>query len=262
LTDISISVVIPTIGRSSIFDAIESVALQTYPVLEIIIIEDNCDTGNFDSSLKFPIYRYKSTKTGVSNARNIGISKAEGEFIALLDDDDVWIDTKLEKQVKVLLEQKHDRSNFIISSQVIKFTSKNSRISPKTSFKGKNIINELYKLNWKKSKFAFYTPTLLFSKDLAVKLMFNESLIIREDIEFLMRAEKIGAKFIQLNEALCVISYDPIRSWQRETVGSYLKWIRVLSAHSIKIAVSFALGIGIRTLLLKLLSKLSSVLSR
>lgn len=80
-----VSVVIPTIqGREEVLDrAVKSVKEQTYEPIEILVVPE----GN-----------------SACEARNIGVERAKGEFIAFLDDDDIWKPTKIEKQIQVMEE--------------------------------------------------------------------------------------------------------------------------------------------------------------
>lgn len=100
-----VSCVIPTIDRPSLLcRALDSVYDQTYSNIEIIVVvspphdptRDMLKTyENHNESLK-PIY---TDKTGISVARNIGIREATGDYVALLDDDDVWTTKKIQMQV-------------------------------------------------------------------------------------------------------------------------------------------------------------------
>ncbi len=90
-------------------EAIDSVYGQTYKDWEIIFW-DNASTDNsaeiaksYDDKI---IYFKGETTVQLGHARNLAIEKARGEYIAFLDCDDMWLPSKLEKQVKVLDEQK------------------------------------------------------------------------------------------------------------------------------------------------------------
>ena len=88
----NISVVIPTLNNRSQFlnEALNSIKNQTYKPLEIIIVNNgNSDLELNDFSLNIKKFRIKYN-SGVSKARNFGASNAKGEFIAFLDDDDLW----------------------------------------------------------------------------------------------------------------------------------------------------------------------------
>ena len=88
--------------------AIQSVEAQTYPILEILLIDDN-DTqagAPFTKAVRegiagHPLVRYLSYggNHGVSYARNYGISQTRGDVIGFLDDDDVWLPEKTEKLI-------------------------------------------------------------------------------------------------------------------------------------------------------------------
>ncbi len=97
-----VSVIIPTYNRAWIVaEAIDSVLEQDYDNFELIVIDD----GSTDTTPRL-LAAYESRITvitqvnkGVSAARNAGIRNAGGEFIALLDSDDLWEQNKLSSQV-------------------------------------------------------------------------------------------------------------------------------------------------------------------
>jgi glycosyltransferase involved in cell wall biosynthesis len=100
-----ISVIIPSFNRSkTIRRAINSILEQTYYPHEIIIIDDGSTDGT--QSLirdEYPSVKYYyQLNKGVSNARNKGILKSTGDWIAFLDSDDEWFPNKLEEQKKSL----------------------------------------------------------------------------------------------------------------------------------------------------------------
>jgi len=101
----SVSVIIPTFNRRALLErAVDSVVAQTRPADEIIIIDDGSTDGTAALvEKKYPGIIYLSqTNRGVSHARNQGIRKANGTWLAFLDSDDVWLPEKLEKQLSAL----------------------------------------------------------------------------------------------------------------------------------------------------------------
>jgi glycosyltransferase involved in cell wall biosynthesis len=105
--DLSISVVIPTFRRDALLRrAIDSVLNQTDPADELIVVDD----GSLDGTIERLRQRYGDAihcerladNRGVSAARNHGIARARGAWIALLDADDAWLPEKLERQRRAL----------------------------------------------------------------------------------------------------------------------------------------------------------------
>lgn len=104
-----VSVIMPVYNAEKYLgEAVTSVLNQTYRNLELIIIDD-CSK---DKSLKIA-HSYAQndarvrviigeTNQGVARVRNRGIQEARGEYIALLDSDDVWREDKLERQVRLI----------------------------------------------------------------------------------------------------------------------------------------------------------------
>ncbi|MCK8083867.1 glycosyltransferase family A protein [Vibrio sp. 1CM24A] len=102
-----ISVVIPTHNRSIMLDrAINSVLTQTYENLEVIVVDDAStdDTENLVSSYQDSRVSYIKIKNskGANFARNTGVRSSNGEYVAFLDDDDIWFPNKLFLQVEML----------------------------------------------------------------------------------------------------------------------------------------------------------------
>jgi glycosyltransferase involved in cell wall biosynthesis len=86
--------------------AIESVLEQSYTNLELIVIDDGSSDGTRERIQKYSdderFHYYSQENKGQSAARNFGISKSQGEYIALLDSDNYWLRDKLEKQIEFL----------------------------------------------------------------------------------------------------------------------------------------------------------------
>jgi glycosyltransferase involved in cell wall biosynthesis len=102
-----VSVIIPTYNRAHLVtEAIDSVLNQTYTNFELLVVDDY-STDNTkeviksysDSRLK---YLPNTRKKGAQGARNTALYAANGEWVAMLDSDDVWVEKKLEKQLSFL----------------------------------------------------------------------------------------------------------------------------------------------------------------
>ena len=110
-----VSVIMPAYNASKYIEqAIESVLGQTMEDLELVIIDD-CSTDNTYEKAKR--YEEKDNRvlvlrnqknSGVARTRNVGFEKSRGEYIALLDSDDVWHPQKIEKQIEIVKEKKAD----------------------------------------------------------------------------------------------------------------------------------------------------------
>ena len=104
-----ISIIMPTYNRANyIGETIESVRNQTYDNWELIIVDDGSEdnTGEIVSRINDERIRfYEAGRVAINGKiKNIGIEKANGELIAFIDSDDLWAETKLEKQVAALQE--------------------------------------------------------------------------------------------------------------------------------------------------------------
>jgi glycosyltransferase involved in cell wall biosynthesis len=101
-----VSVIIPAYNRSAYLgEAIQSVLDQTFQDFELIVIDDGSTDntkeivkGFLDTRVRY-LYQENS---GVSSARNMGIKAANGEYIAFLDSDDIWLPENLELKVNLL----------------------------------------------------------------------------------------------------------------------------------------------------------------
>lgn len=100
-----VSVVIPVFnGAAFLAEAIGSVLNQTYTELECIVVDDG-STDNTAAIVKGfgnKIRYIRKANGGVASARNLGVTAANGEYLAFLDADDIWLPEKLSRQVELL----------------------------------------------------------------------------------------------------------------------------------------------------------------
>lgn len=100
-----IAVIIPTYNRAHTLErCLDSVLNQTVAPNNIIVVDDGSDDDTKTLiAERYPnvTYHYQNN-SGVSAARNLGISQTPCEWVSLLDSDDEWLPTKLEKQKRQL----------------------------------------------------------------------------------------------------------------------------------------------------------------
>lgn len=108
----SVSVIIPTYNRKDlVLETINSVLKQTFKDYEIIVVDDGSTDGT-QLELSYLVHSGKlryvyQENNGLASARNRGIDESVGRYLAFLDSDDIWLPSKLEKQVAMLEKDPH-----------------------------------------------------------------------------------------------------------------------------------------------------------
>lgn len=119
---VKVSVVVPVYNvERFIHETITSVLAQTFQDFELIVVDDQSPDRSIEICEQFQdprIYIVRQQNRGLAGARNTGIRHAQGEYIALLDSDDLWLPDKLEKHIQHLDKHPHvgisfSRSAFI-----------------------------------------------------------------------------------------------------------------------------------------------------
>jgi ADP-heptose:LPS heptosyltransferase/GT2 family glycosyltransferase len=192
----------PTYNRGAfIEETIGSIFHQTYENWELIIVDDGSDddTEKVISRLKDQrIQFYKAGRIGINGKiKNIGLEKAHGELIAFMDSDDLWAETKLEKQVAALLEYPEagfsltGGYNFRTVNQPVDFSYKQ-----REGLRYGDIFTSIFK-----SEISTTTPSLIFHrKCLKDAGGFDETKPF-SDIDFILR---LASHF------KAVILYEPL----------------------------------------------------
>lgn len=104
--DVSVAVVIPTYNaREYVADAIDSVLSQRRVPDEILVVDDGSQDGTSDLVReRYPnVTVLRQRNKGVASARNLGIASTSCAWVALLDADDVWHESKLHRQVEAIV---------------------------------------------------------------------------------------------------------------------------------------------------------------
>ncbi|MGO4994993.1 glycosyltransferase family 2 protein [Jeotgalibaca porci] len=192
-----ISIVVPSYNREkTIKRCIDSLLLQTYKDLEIIIVDD-ASTDNTEDIIKLyndeRLHYVKLDKNGgACRARNAGIEIARGEYIAFQDSDDEWDVTKLEKQL-VFLEKLNADMVYCAYTRIIETTGKKElfpRIMPPTQDKIESTFYRMLLEN------TCSTQTILCKAACAKEIRFDETLPRLQDWDWALRvAQKYSVGF-------------------------------------------------------------------
>lgn len=99
-----VSVIVPTFNRPELLTrALESIAAQTHPSIEVVVVNDGGDdVRDVVWRFAFAVYKRHRTNTGLPSARNTGLKVAQGQYIAYLDDDDWFYPQHLATLVQTL----------------------------------------------------------------------------------------------------------------------------------------------------------------
>jgi len=199
-----VSVVMPTYNRKkTIGRAIESALAQTYKNIEIIVVDDGSTDGTKEvvaAYLKNPAVRYiYEENKGCVVARNEGIERARGKYIAILDDDDFWCDKdKIKKQVDFL---EKNRDYILVGGGAIKIDSRGKEVAKYLlPEKDEDIRKKILTYN------AIAHVTILFKKDAWQKIGgYDKYFDGLEDWELINRIGAIG-KIYNIQEIFAVYS--------------------------------------------------------
>jgi len=180
-----VSVIIPTFRRpDKLKRAIDSVLAQTYPHIELWVVDDNHPTSEFRKATEEVMNGYShddrvkyiqhSSNLNASTARNSGFNKSTGEFICFLDDDDWFFPEKVERQVTFLND--HPQYGGVYCGAVVKNKSSISMLEG-------DLTEDLLQM-----KTALFTPAIMFRRQ-AVKGLkgFDPRFTRHQDYEFMMR---------------------------------------------------------------------------
>ena len=189
---LKVSVVIPVYNRPDLLQrAVSSVSRQSFAPFEILVVDDGSSPAIeilIDlHSIPVRILRNERNQ-GVSVARNLGIREANGDWIALLDSDDEWMDEKLQKQVHHI--EKHEGLHAVHTGE--KWIRNGNEVIPPA------YLNKSPENLWERSlQHCLICPSsaLLHKSIFEAIGLFNENLAVCEDYEFWLRLllqEEIG----------------------------------------------------------------------
>jgi len=196
-----VSIILPTHNRAmTIKKSVESILEQTYKDFELIIIDDNSSDNTYGLVMAFGDNRIQYTKLekqmGAAYARNVGLKKAAGDYLAFQDSDDIWLCEKLTKQMEVF--EKEPDSTGVVYSGMWRINGDEKIFVPGGNIHRRegDIHTEVLRKNF------IGLPSAIIRKEcFATSGMFDESLPCLQDWELWIRMSK-KYKFKYMNEAL------------------------------------------------------------
>ena len=200
-----VSAIITTHNRKELLKrAIDSVFAQTYPNIELIVVDDHSEDGTYevcnDSRIKY-IFIPKEESKGGNYARNLGIKSSKGKYCAFLDDDDYWLPEKIEKQYK-LAEKNKAGCIYCLREFEIRDGKKFSRwMEPSNKPQG-DLQNSIFR------HYITSTSCLLISKSILIEIEgFDENILKWQEYELMIRLSEISEIYF-VPEYLCIYLSD------------------------------------------------------
>ena len=193
-----ISVVIPVYNPGHLLDrALDSVLGQTRPPDEILVVDDGSDREvGSDLVGRYPKVRFhRRPHLGVSAARNAGIQLAEGDLIAFMDGDDLFLPTKLEHQAAVF--ERHPRTCLVNSGWQV-MDEAGQTLSTMRPWEQAPRLDLKTWLLWKP---VLPGALIIRRRSLLAVGGFDESLSHAEDVDLVLRLSLAGCQSRWLREA-------------------------------------------------------------
>ena len=210
-----VSVIIATYKRSdSLKKALDSLVYQTYKEIEVILVDDNAN-DEWNKVVSEIVDKYKGylnilyiqnkTNKGSAVTRNIGIEKASGEYITFLDDDDLYLEKKIENQLNGMLEVDAD---FSVTDLEL-FTENDVFIEKRTrSYIEKTDKESLFKYHL--MHHITGTDTMMFKKEYILKIGSFEPIDVGDEFYLMKKAIEYGGifKYVKVCDVKAYIHSD------------------------------------------------------
>jgi len=197
-----VSVIIPTYNRAQMVEkAIDSVLSQTYPNIELIVVDD----GSTDATREVletygnRIVAVYQTNGGAGKARNTGLGIASGEFIAFLDSDDYYLPDKIRLEAEYLCA--HPDVDVVLCG--FRYIDEEKQVD--VEIKNIEVTDLVSRILWTDIGGLFPPNLPLFRRKILEKVNgFDERLKMREEQDFWLQIALAGFQFRFIDEVLCV----------------------------------------------------------
>lgn len=205
------SVIVPAYNAAAYLPfALDSILSQSYTAWEIVIVDDGSTdntravAGSYRQKLGDKLQYIHQPNRGLPAARNTGMRAAHGEFIALLDADDVWLPHRMERGVQAM---DNDPQTGLVHARVVRIDAQGSvigQLSVAPKHLSGNIAHYIYT-----RRAHIVCPTVMFRKScLETAGWFDESMRATEDRDLWFRIA-LHAKVTYIDEVLAYYRLSP-----------------------------------------------------
>ena len=225
----SVSVVIPTVGRSTLVRAVASVLGQTVDDCEVVVVNDGAKQIDqpFAGNSRVRLVSTLGGQGG-NTARMLGVESAGGDKIAFLDDDDYWLPGKIDRQLNVMASTNAD----IVACQTLILSSQAVRLWPRVEPTPNDMSSYLLRRGAVRSGGSFIpTSSLLVKRSLLEAIPLRTDLKIHQDLDWLLRT--CGANqgsFAMVDEPLLVYNASGSSVSLSARWEDSLGWVQEMSA--------------------------------
>jgi glycosyltransferase involved in cell wall biosynthesis len=234
--DSLVSVVIPTIGRPQLVGrAIRSALAQSLAPLEVIVVVDgpDADTLAVVRAMPGPGLRVVALpeRHGLGGARNAGIQQARAPWIALLDDDDEWLPSKLASQLDTARRSNHPSP--IVACRFIDRRPHGDLVLPRRLPLPHEAVSEYVfcRRRLLVGEGVVLPSTMLAPKSLFAQVPFRYAAFAHEGSDWLLRAVRlagVGLEFVAAPEPLAIRHAETVQTRMSNTTDwrTSLAWAR------------------------------------
>jgi glycosyltransferase involved in cell wall biosynthesis len=233
LSEISIAAVVPTIGRDSLRRAVDSILEQSYPVSELIVVNDSQAQVPLvkDEAVKggLVVEVYTGGLTGEGNARYLGVRTATASHVAYLDDDDIWLPHHLKLAVRSLRDPAGPE---VYSCSAILARPDGARIYPKVRYTGHRPLIDFYygAWSWAGRERGIPCTSWVFPRELGLEFPMDSTLTSSPDMWWLLQLAAAGHTIWQSRDPGTIWFEDPARTASRGTLSFWLDWAHRLES--------------------------------
>nr|WP_240312759.1 glycosyltransferase family 2 protein [Flavihumibacter solisilvae] len=205
-----VTVVVPSYNSSSTIErTLQSVIKQTYSHLDIIVVDDcsadykelNRIVSSINDS-RIRVFRHEVNRNG-SAARNTGVSKASGLFVAFLDSDDEWMPDHIDRCVKLASNQAPGNEYLIYSRMDVRGRTSNYFLPASGKAQEQSVSSYLF------MKGGFISTCGMFMPISTARMFpFNENLIRHQDYDLVLKLEASGVPFLYSDHVGAIVHWE------------------------------------------------------